>query len=121
MAYTEEQIRQFNEQYTKVCQSLQDLMLQTVMAGQETSHAGVKEHLLHGAARRLNIIRKCLINILNEFPLTISKPLQKDILHDVQINLHAYVINLYGIFDNWAWSFLFINMICYKKWAENIV
>lgn len=107
MAYTEEQIRQINEQYTKVCQSLQTLMLQTVMAGQETNHAGVKEHLLHGTGRRLNIIRKCLINIFNEFPLTSSKPLQKDILYDVQINLHAYVINLYGIFDNWAWSFVY--------------
>jgi hypothetical protein len=24
----------------------------------------------------------------------------------VQINLHAFVINLSGVFDNWAWAFI---------------
>ncbi|NLD38663.1 MAG: hypothetical protein GX654_17520 [Desulfatiglans sp.] len=107
MAYSDYQIRQFNEQYKKVCQSLQILILQTVMAGQETGHVGVKEHLLHGAGRRLKIINKCLKNIFNDFPLGTKKPLQNDTLYDVQINLHAYVMNLFGIFDNWAWAFIY--------------
>jgi hypothetical protein len=27
-------------------------------------------------------------------------------LADVQINLHAFVMNLYGIYDNWAWAYV---------------
>ncbi|MBK8163988.1 MAG: hypothetical protein IPK65_12930 [Gammaproteobacteria bacterium] len=57
MGYTEEQIGEFDAEYTRVCQGLQYLMLQTVLAGQETGHVGVKEHLLYGAARRLNILK----------------------------------------------------------------
>lgn len=107
MGYSEEQIESFEKEYRKVCQGLQDIMLRTVLAGQESTHAGVKEHLLHGAARRLSIIKKCLENIFNEFPPTTTTPLNRDVLDDVQINLHAYVMNLYGIFDNWAWAFVY--------------
>ncbi|MDX1367614.1 hypothetical protein [Pseudomonas sp.] len=106
MGYSEEQIAQFQEEYAKVSQGLQDLMLKTIVAGQESEHAGVKEHLLHGAARRLSTLKRCLENIFVNFPPTTVKPLQRDVLYDVQINLHAYVMNLYGIFDNWAWSFI---------------
>jgi hypothetical protein len=85
---------------------IEELQLQTIEAGQEAEHVCVKEHLLFGAARRLSIISRCLENIFNDFPPTTYKPLSRDIIHDVQINLHAYVMNLYGIFDNWAWSFI---------------
>jgi hypothetical protein len=33
-------------------------------------------------------------------------PLTSEQLTDVQINLHAYVINLFGILDNLAWGFI---------------
>ncbi len=29
-----------------------------------------------------------------------------DSLHDVQINLHAFVINVFGVFENFAWAFV---------------
>jgi len=107
MGYTKEQIGKFEAEYTKVHQGLQELMFQTVLAGQESGHAGVKEHLLYGTARRLNILKRCLENIFNEFPPTASKPLHRDVVYDVQINLHAYVMSLSGIFDNWAWAFVY--------------
>ncbi len=106
MGYTEKQISKFKSKYTKVHQGLQELMLQTILAGQESDHAGVKEHLLYGAARRLNLLKRCLENIFNKFPLTANKPLHRDVVYDVEINLHAYVMSLSGIFDNWAWSFV---------------
>lgn len=107
MGYTEEQIGKFEAEYTRVRQGLEELMFQTVLSAQEIDHTGVKEHLLYGVARRLNILKRCLENIFNEFPLAAKKPLRRDVVYDVQINLHAYVMNLYGIFDNWAWSFVY--------------
>lgn len=106
MGYTEEQIVKLEEEYMRVRQGFQGLMFQSVLAGQETDHAGVKEHLLYGVARRLNVLNRCLENIFGKFPLAASKPLHLDVVLDVQLNLHAYVMNLYGIFDNWAWSFV---------------
>jgi hypothetical protein len=106
MAYTEEVISNFNEEYSNVHQGLQDLMLKNVVAGHEIEDANAKEHLLYGAARRLSVIKKAVENIFTLFPPTIDRPLERDTLYDVQINLHAYVINISGIFDNWAWAFV---------------
>ncbi|MBA1145893.1 hypothetical protein H0Z60_02360 [Ectothiorhodospiraceae bacterium WFHF3C12] len=106
MTYSEEKLAYFEEEFRRVTQGLQDLMQRTVVAEQEFEDAKLKEHLLHGAARRLSILKKCVENIFDHFPPTVDAPLQMDVLYDVQINLHAYFINLYGIFDNWAWSFV---------------
>jgi hypothetical protein len=106
MAYSEEQIAHIQEEYLTVKQGLLELIEKTVLMGQSSECVAVKEHLLHGAARRLSILRKCLENIFNSFPPTTVRPLQRDVIYDVQINLHAYFVNLYGIFDNWAWSFV---------------
>jgi len=106
MEFSQEQIEKLSQEYSNVTCGLQDLMLRTVVSGQEFENPGVKEHLLHGAARRLSVIKRSLENIFNKFPITTERPLERDTLYDVQINLHAYVINLYGIFDNWAWAFV---------------
>lgn len=82
-------------------------MLDTIVAGQDSDHDRVREHLLHGVARRVDVIGRTINNIFNRFPPDTARPLSKDALSDVQINLHALVINLYGVFDNWAWAFVY--------------
>lgn len=106
MAYTAELIENLAEEFPKVHRGLQDLMLKNVIAGQEAENESVKEHLLHGSARRLSVIRKAIDNIFEIFPPTTQKPLDREKLYDVQINLHAFVMNVSGIFDNWAWAFI---------------
>jgi hypothetical protein len=49
------------------------------------------------------VLAQCIINIYRLFPPNLERPLSREALSDVQINLHAYVINLWGVFDNWAW------------------
>lgn len=66
----------------------------------------VIEHLQHGAARRVQIMARALKNIFRLFPPNTERPLHPDDLADVQINLHAYFINLYGVFENFAWAFV---------------
>ncbi|MCY0856452.1 hypothetical protein [Cupriavidus sp. D39] len=66
----------------------------------------VIEHLQHGAGRRLQVMARALTNIFRLFPPDIQHPMKKDDLEDVQINLHAYFINLYGVFENFAWAFV---------------
>lgn len=107
MGYTYEQITSLESKYEEVHKGLKELMLETVLAGQESHNARVREHLVHGAGRRLDVLIRCLENIFRVFPLGTTKPLNRDMLHDLQINIHAYVINLYGISDNWAWSFVY--------------
>ncbi|KVF47962.1 hypothetical protein WJ13_18420 [Burkholderia seminalis] len=65
-----------------------------------------KDHLIHGAARRLGVMARALQVVFERFPLATDKPLPMEFLHDVQINLHAFVINLSGVFENFAWAFV---------------
>lgn len=65
----------------------------------------VAEHLRHGAGRRLKVMARALENIFRLFPPSLQHPVPPDDLNDVQINLHAFFINLYGVFENLAWAF----------------
>ncbi len=107
MGYSDKQIEEFSNKYRQIINEFDSLMLNTVASGQQQESAKVREYLLHGVSRRLSVIKKSIENIFNGFPLDAKRPLRRGDLYDVQINMHAYVINLYGIFDNWAWAFVY--------------
>lgn len=105
--YADDQIQQFEQKHAEVVTDLQYLSLKVVMEGQQLpadSHA--REYLLHGAGRRLSAIRRTIEKVFEVFPLSTTRPLESDALSDVQINLHAFVMNTYGLYDNWAWAFV---------------
>lgn len=107
MRYTKEQAQHFHSECGRVTEALRDLQLKIVVQGQPLDPSSrLREHLLHGAARRVGIVRRCIQNIYALFPPETVHPLNSDTLADVQINLHAFVMNLYGLYDNWAWSYV---------------
>lgn len=108
MPYTSEQIEQFKNELARLVDALQQLQLKVVVQGQPLdANSKLREHLLHGAARRISIIKRAIQNIYELFPPETKRPLEPDLLADVQINLHAFVMNLYGLYDNWAWAYVF--------------
>lgn len=105
--YTPAQRQKFMDSHASLLLALQELSLKHLMEAEPFSHdSGVREQLLHGAARRLGVLCRSLVRIFELFPLDQERPLSMDTLADVQINLHAFVINLSGIFDNWAWAYV---------------
>ena len=54
----------------------------------------------------MKLLRRCLSNVFVLFPPSTAKPLPSDDLDEVQISLHAFVMNLYGLFENLAWAFV---------------
>ena len=107
MHYTVEQSRRLHAECEEVIRELQGLQLEIVVQGQPLEVTSrLREHLLHGAARRIGVIRRSIQNIYALFPPETACPLSSDALADVQINLHAFVMNLYGLYDNWAWAYV---------------
>ncbi|MGK2959112.1 MAG: hypothetical protein ACSLFB_12110 [Acidimicrobiales bacterium] len=51
-------------------------------------------------------MKRSIKNVFTIFPPETERPLSAEDLADVQINLHAFVINLYGVYDNLAWAFV---------------
>lgn len=105
--YSKEQAEKWQENYHDVINGLISVHLETTRIGMDSEVESAKEHLVHGVSRRLLVIRTTLENIFSLFPLDSTKPLGKEILTNCEINLHAFVINLSGIFDNWAWAYVF--------------
>ena len=68
--------------------------------------ARAREYLSQGLCRRINIIRRCVENVFAIFPPDRVRLLSRDELSDVQINLHAFVVNVYGVLDNLAWVYV---------------
>ena len=107
MTYTREQSEHFSRECERLTDALQQLQLQVVVQGQPLDQSSrLREQLLHGAARRIGVIRRAIQNIYALFPPETTRPLGSDALADVQINLHAFVMNLYGLYDNWAWAYV---------------
>jgi hypothetical protein len=107
MYFSDEQLNDFENNRAKVIVDLQELQIKIVVAGESLdSSSRVREHLLHGAARRVSVIKRCIENIFLLFPPDTRRPLDQNKLTDVQINLHSFLINLYGLYDNWAWAYV---------------
>ncbi len=107
MSFSVEQLAQLNEEFERVRRLLQDLKLRVVAEGQaQDAGSRLREHLLHGAGRRLGVLLRAIENVFALFPPSTTKPLSSDALADVQINLHAFVLNSFGIYDNWAWAYV---------------
>lgn len=106
MAYTHEQVNHLQDEHRALQEALQKLLMQCVIQGDAVTNIKAKEYMLHGAARRLRIMARALGNIYQIYPPSNTKILDRDSLTNLEINLHAYLINLYGVFENFAWSFV---------------
>jgi hypothetical protein len=106
MTYSEALIDNLINEYPTIVGELDSLATECFMQGEKTDNARIEEHLHFGAVRRVRVLKRSLENIFTLFPPTAKQLLGPDELSDVQINLHAFVMNLYGVFDNWAWAFV---------------
>ena len=107
MRLTEEQAIRVQKEYLKIAPQLRGLpgaLLESVLPHLRVERA--REYLAQGVARRAGLIGRCLENIFRIFPPERTALLSHEELGDVTINLHALVINVYGLLDNVAWVFV---------------
>lgn len=110
--YTEKNLTEIQSAHVELCEKLHGLngrLLALLSPKLEQYHA--REYLDHGLCRRLKIIRKCLGNIFQIFPPDRKHKLSDEELDNVQINLHTFLINIYGALENIAWIYALENKI----------
>jgi hypothetical protein len=90
----------------EVLDQLRRVTEQAVQHSAFAANDRAKEYLRSGVGRRLRVLHRTLSNIFELFPPSTVDPLDRDDLDDAQINLHAFIMNLYGLFDNLAWVFV---------------
>jgi len=105
--YTDDLRSELRRNYFEVVAALQALMLQCIDEADTAESPRVLEYLKYGAGRRVSVLWHAIQNVFRLFPLNTVKPLPNDDLVEAQINLHAFVVNVWGVFDNFAWAFIF--------------
>lgn len=105
MRYSGESLQQLLDLVAPRASELRDAQLRCLLECDKTSSSDAVEHLTHGAGRRINVLQHALEKIFQLLPPSIERPIDRSDLNDVQINLHAFLINLVGLFDNFAWAF----------------
>lgn len=106
MPYTEQQSAELTNRCHRSLRELQTVMLTGLSLVNATLPARANTYLQHGVGRRLEVLRKSLDQIFLLFPPSRTKPLPHELATEIQINLHAFAINVSGVFDSWAWAFV---------------
>jgi hypothetical protein len=120
MTYAVELLKQLRTNHGNVTRDLQTLMFEGLKQSELLDSEEAKRQLRHGVGRRLGVMKKSVEQIFTLFPPAQQTPLQRELLMEVQIYLHAFVINLSGVFDNWAWAFLFRHGLSDKIDKRNV-
>ncbi len=106
MTYSQEQLARFQTDFHQAMTDLQELMFRGVVESQNPPNDHVRRFLAHGVGRRLSVLKRSIEEIFTIFPPDREAPLSNDEAVSLQIHLHAFLINLAGVFDNWAWAFV---------------
>jgi hypothetical protein len=106
-AFSPEQLTALAEERLDVVGQLQRLQFECIERAQAfESNPLLREHLIYGVGRRSSKLKRSINNIFELLPPNATLPVPEDQVADAEINLHAFVINLAGVFDNWAWAFV---------------
>ncbi|MEO0437322.1 MAG: hypothetical protein AAF098_10475 [Pseudomonadota bacterium] len=106
MTYSQEELARFHTEFLNAMTDLQDLMFRGGAEWHSSTDDHVRRFLAHGVGRRLSVLKRSIEEIFTIFPPDREAPLSNDEAVSLQIHLHAFLINLAGVFENWAWAFV---------------
>jgi hypothetical protein len=109
MHYEPESLREIEIQFSKLRFRYQEILARAVYLGGKLKEERAKEFFRHGVGRRIEILHRSIDNIFRLFPPEQEEKLSQEDRIDVEINLHAFLINIYGIVENLALSLAYEN------------
>jgi hypothetical protein len=98
--YTSNALRKIETEFSKIRFKYYDLIRKLGAFAAGVSNTRAREYINNGVTRRLFVIYRCLENIFALFPPNRAERLADEARMDLEINLHAFLINIYGIIEN---------------------
>lgn len=98
LADLEEKLGTIEERHNRMMLAFMRLRLQRAKA---------REYAQHGFLRRFGTLRRCIENAFVLVPPSTETIPDKRVLNDAQINVQAFVANVYGSIDNLAWVWIY--------------
>jgi hypothetical protein len=113
--YKQKDIQEIKSELINLNWRYSDLQMKILGLSGKLKEDKSKEYLHQGAERRLGVIKRCVENIFSIFPADRGSLLCHDELADVEINLHAFFVNISGLLDNLAW------VVIYEKQLADVI
>jgi hypothetical protein len=101
--YTPEALVELQRAFEVSLAEAREMLTEVIVLGGALKSPRAREYLNHGVGRRLGLVQRCVIRIYEICPLDRSELFDRDELEDLNINLHAFLLNVYGILDDLAW------------------
>lgn len=102
MFFSEDQIQQLWTGYQTAHINHQQLLRDFVLT-QPFQTDKANEYINHGFSRRAFTLMRCIDNIYENCPPDQQQLLSSDERKDIEINLQAFLFNVFGCLDNLAW------------------
>jgi hypothetical protein len=99
--FTSEKTAELNRGHGEVHEKFADLRERYLIRNYWNDRA--KEHALHGFARRLGTLVRCIDRVFEILPPDREDIPSRDEVVDATINIQAFVLNIFGCLDNLAW------------------
>jgi hypothetical protein len=115
MTYSSDNLAELNKKYLEIGDRYDKLLIALSNFQRKLKNEKAREYLMQGVGRRLKTLTQCIKNIFTIFPPHQNEHLSKEMLTDIDINLHAFFINLAGVIDNLAWIFVYENNLLGKS------
>lgn len=106
--YSRESVEQLELRHSELQMQLLDVAGATITAAGAYRNTTplVFDHLTYGVARRIRVICHAMSRTYELFPPDATQRLADKDLADVTLCLHAFLLNIAAIFDNWAWAYV---------------
>ena|GEM_PF-854793 len=101
--YPDAEVKRFDTELQKLRNETVALSLDLTHLAGHLTNPRARTFANEGAGRRLPLVARSAENIYRIYPPGRTSFLTRDECSDIAINLHAFAINVYGLFDNIAW------------------
>jgi hypothetical protein len=103
--FSKKQLSDIKEKLATIDRRAERLLVKYVFHAFTSDQA--REFAQHGFGRRVGTLQSCIKNVFKTVPPgTVRVPVRAR-LHDAQINIQAFVANVYGSIDNLAWIWVY--------------
>ena len=102
--FSDDHVELLQEEYLAV--SGKCLNLVTGFLTHNFNNPRAREYAMHGLARRLNTLSRCIENTFGILPPDSTDMPTREQLSDAAINIQAFIFNVFGSMDNLAWVWI---------------
>jgi len=100
MHYSQKALNELETAHSELRRRYEELITQVFLFAGHRKNEKAREYMLHGVGRRLQMLQRCVDNMFRLFPASRMEKLSSEDLLDLEINLHAFLINTYGAIEN---------------------